>query len=146
MKTFAFALSLVFSASALSAQSYSLYEGESAKKLFESLSGSSVVSTGSTRTLNLGQRDGTLLVCNETRCSIENSTYSPTRDTDNDTLLQVEGSDADTLTASIPSLPKSGYMNFGYVGQYGISYLSCKIESQKKTCTFGISYCYQPGC
>ena len=146
MKSFAVLLSVVFPALALAAQSYPLFEGAPAKKLFDSLEGPSVVNVGSTKVVTLNRQEGALLICSDSDCSIANTSFQAIRNSDNDTLFQVSGEDAHLVTSAIRNFPSRGNLDLGYVGQYGSAYLYCTSENQKKICTFGISYCYQPGC
>jgi hypothetical protein len=146
MKSLMISFSLLFSLNSIAAQSYSLFEGASAKALYDSLTGSPVVSIGSTKILNLNAKDGTTLICQKNQCSVANTSYQPTRSTDWDSLLEVVNADAEVLMSAIPELTKKGNLSLGTIGQYGQGTISCSKESSKTTCTLGISYCYQPGC
>lgn len=145
MKSLMFVFSLLGSVSVFAAQSYPLLEGAPASKLYTALDGPSVVPVGPNKVLNLG-KDQSMILCDSRQCSVAFSSFKPTRSTDADILLQVSGIDADLLMTSIPSLPKNGFLDLGYVGQYGSAYLYCTTEKKEKICTFGINYCYQPGC
>jgi hypothetical protein len=145
MKLLMFVLSLLTSVSVFAAQSYPLFEGAPAAKLYSALQGSPVVSTGPNKVLNFSN-DHSMLLCDSQQCSVAFSSFKPSLFTDGDILLQVKGVDADLLAAAIPSFPKNGDLELGYVGQYGSAYLYCTTGEKEKICTFGINYCYQPGC
>jgi Neuraminidase (sialidase) len=142
-------LSLVLSSHAQATpSSYEVIDSAPAAAMFAHLNGPAVITEGTVKSLVLDQKLDTVLSCDSSKsvCSIKNTEFVPTKNSDYDSLLVLTGASAELLKLNFTGLNSSGGIELGDLGKDGTAYLQCTKNTATHQCEISVSYCDQPGC